>query len=96
MTLIQETRKALFNSLFTEQPEIVEALYKVTDGYDPQSFQAVYKFAASQRTALINLYADGKTIDDAQVVVTTMGGSPVQSTASFARTEEILKERYKK
>jgi hypothetical protein len=96
MSLIKETRTYLFKSLFTEQPEIVEALSKVTGEYSDERFQAVYKFAAAQRVELIKLYADGKTIEDAEIHVTTMGGQPVQSTASFARTEEILKERYKK
>ncbi|PUB40057.1 hypothetical protein [Pseudomonas sp. GV047] len=86
--------KSLFDSLFPEHVEIAKALINRTATHNTVSLQAVYKFAYTHRAEIIKLYEDGKTIDDAQVVVTTMGGSPVQSTASFARTEQILKERY--
>lgn len=88
--------KSLFDSLFPEHSEIAKALTAKTATYNAVSTQAVYKFASTHRAEIIKLYEDGKTIEDAQVVVTTMGGSPVQSTASFARTEQILKERYQK
>ncbi len=88
--------KSLFDSLFPEHSEIAKALIEKTATHNAVSLRAVYKFASMNRAEIIKLYGEGKTIDDAQVVVTTMGGSPVQSTVSFARTEEILKERYKK
>lgn len=99
MPTVQEIRKSLFDKVFPDHPKIAEALTKATASFYTERFGAVYKFATADRLALIELYEQGKSIEDAEVQVVTMNGVPVRNTAALSiaeKTTEILKAKYGK
>lgn len=99
MPTVQEIRKSLFDNLFPEHPQIVEAFTQATANFNTDRFAAVYKFATSERTSLIKLFDEGKSLEDAEVQVVTMNGIPVANTAALVsvdKTTEILKAKYGK